>query len=167
MLMYLILYISIFLYLLYQSKEDIKDRTVPVIPNYIAIIGISFIYILSCIKTNQIPDYINILCIMIFLTGVCFFKIFSSGDAKAFFVIGLSSAFFPQKDILFHSIDLIFFIFTYIYATLLFASITIIKRKIKRYSWKEAFCSKEEIAYFPYITAGYVITNIMYFILFL
>ena len=158
--LFIFLSICMICYLLYQSKEDIKDQTVPVLPNYLAIIITFFLYLLGCLFTWSIPDYKTILLLIIVLIIMSLLQIFGSGDAKAFLAIGLLSSFTVQNNQIFHAyLDLSLLALTYIFATIVFIPINIKKGRKEGRTWKDLLFGKRTVAYFPYITIGYILAS--------
>ena len=160
-ILFIILSLIMVGYLLYQSKEDIKDKTVPVLPNYIAIGVSAILYFIGCLCTWSIPDIKGIFTVIFFLACICFFKVFSIGDAKAFLAISFISAFTIKQNMIFHAkLDLFFIELVYIFAMIFFIPVNVIKSRKSGMKWKDILYGKNPIAFFPYITIGYICASV-------
>lgn len=162
LIVFLIISAGMIFYLAYQSKEDVKDQTVPVLPGLIAVAVSILLYGIGSLVTLTIPDFKNIAICFIAILLMWLFKIFGSGDAKAFFAIAMISAFTPGKQI-FHSLDILLLVITYFFSTVTFMPVCVVKGIKNHRTIKEILFGKgERVAYFPYILAGYIMAVILY-----
>lgn len=149
-----IIAILMIIYLVVQSKMDIKNMYVSVPLNYIAI-GINIIlYLTDCIKygfnTTNIVFILGMFIGLIILTKI---KVLGSGDAKGIFAIMLALRYYNSTGIYVDAFQFFIFLFIANVALLVIAKVPIfngIKRKIEG--------NTKYIAFFPCLCFAYIIT---------
>lgn len=142
--------ILVLLYLLIQTKSDLKEKQVSVMFNNFTIIITSIMTMIMVLFTKiQIP-WAEIVIIILLLEMISnpkmpkFCHIIGSGDAKAYFIIYITA-------IPFHAGELIILAFTMLCSTISFLIVSLILKRIKG----------ERYAFFPYLTAGYLMVCIL------
>lgn len=145
--------VIVFIYLLLQSKSDIKTMQVYTFPNNCILIANIMLYIIDCIRYASYPvsEFFIIAFAVILL---CKMKMFGSGDAKAmlstYLALRYVSFTYPHP-------NLGLFIIEIISANFIFIGQYFTKIKADK---KDKKAKKERMAYFPAITVGYVIAII-------
>lgn len=140
-------------YLIIQSISDIKTKKVRVLYNDLMLWFITCHYLGECIMENTFPTY-SIIFIIFLIILASIFHIFGSGDAKAFIIILISTRYW-QINIL-HPNILIF-----AYFIIITNAICLIYHFIKR---KITKTKEKRIAYFPFMTIGYILLFIFNFL---
>lgn len=152
----------IIVYMGIQTKEDKKTKTVYTALNNWMIVGMAVVYAIRCIVLDVPIFWQSYLWSILFLALHPFivYKFMGIGDAKALVV------FFLQSGLLFFdgTFDILFPIFIYFIANILFTIAVIadgIKQKKKA---KEIFFGKGRRAFFPYLFPSYIVSAIMWII---
>ena len=158
---FIILSIAGTIYLHKQAKEDVVTKTVPVLPNLIAI-GVSVLcYGLGCLFTWQVPDFKGIAIAIIALTILTITRVFGKGDAKALFAIAMIGNFATPGAAWSSELNPVLVVLTYIIATIVFLPANIRKGRKEGISWSDILFGKNRSAFFPYIKIGFVLSSII------
>ena len=131
-----------------------------VFPNNIMMIFTIVSYLIDKIIRQDFVFPIEILFTVFGIILLCILKLYASGDMKA-----MISIFFALRFLTYPDPNLLLFLIC-ILITNTFFSVTYIYRKIKKKILKEKNDAKDNrVAYFPYLTIGYILTNIICFII--
>lgn len=150
-------------YLIFQSIEDYKNMQVYVFPNNV-ILSYTIIsyFIEKIIVTRSIMVPLDVLMTVMAIIILSLFHLYASGDMKA-----LISIFFALRYTLVNTGTTIqepnlFVFLIFLLITNTFFSLTYIYRRIKQ---RDRCNKKMRVAYFPYLTIGYVLTSILFYVL--
>lgn len=142
-------------YLVLQSIEDTKTKTVYAAANNLAIVLMAVLYLAKCTVIGAFPSLMvpAFVCLFLLTHRLFFKKLMGIGDAKAYAAIILQSGLCYGKSA---SFLLAFPVAVYLLTSFLFSLFVIGRGIVKRKKIGEVLFSKERVAYFPFLFFGYM-----------